>query len=150
MHPMSPHPKREGSFPNATLSLGPEGLRLSTHRGQDDYVDACGPACPDHCARLGGPVPVETVLEEAARLTSGDRQKDYGHPRLHFACTAALVSTYLRRRGLLTDTAQLDAQDWACLMLLDKISRYAGGRKRDCLVDVAGYARTAEMLGEAP
>lgn len=59
-----------------------------------------------------------------------------------------MVTAYLRRRGLLRDGAKLDAQDWACLIALDKVSRYAGGRKRDCLVDLAGYARTAEMLDE--
>lgn len=133
MHPMNPRPKREGSFP-AVLSLGPEGMSLS--------------AGPLNAAPEPEPKRHETVLEEAARYTSGDRQKAYGHPRKHFACTAALVTAYLRRRGLLTDTAQLDAQDWACLMMLDKVSRYAGGRKRDCLVDVAGYSRTSEMLDE--
>lgn len=89
-----------------------------------------------------------TVLDEAAALTSGDRQRSYGHPRKHFGCTAAMATAYLRRRGLLAESAKLEARDWACLMALDKVSRYAGGRKRDCLVDLAGYARTAEMLDE--
>ncbi len=144
MHPMNPHPKRESycvrQTGTAVLSLGSEGMSLSMPRGQVDHVDA-GASEPE-------PKRHETVLEEAARYTSGDRQKAYGHPRKHFACTAALVTAYLRRRGLLTDTAQLDAQDWACLIALDKVARYAGGRKRDCLVDLAGYARTAEMLDE--
>lgn len=89
-----------------------------------------------------------SVLDEASKLTSADRQKAYGHPRQHFTCTAALVTTYLHRRGLLVAGAALDANDWAMLMVLDKTSRYTGQRKRDCLVDIAGYARTAEMLDE--
>lgn len=142
-HPMDP--SRERSFPHresseksaahltgsAVLSLGPEGMRLES-------VQPDAPAKPS------------TILDEAAALTSGDRQRAYGHPRQHFACTAALVTAYLRRRRLLRDGAALEARDWACLMALDKVSRYAGGRKRDCLVDLAGYARTAEMLGEEP
>lgn len=275
MHPMSPHahPKREGSFPNATLSLGPDGLRLEA------IEDACGPACPDHGARLGGPVVVEdrnrtvylagpmrgvplfnfpafddasararalgwwvispaemdravgfdehrasldgfdlaaaqardvsaimglspatdalallpgwecstgaqaelalarwrglaildartfeplepqrreTVLEEAARLTSSDRQRVYGHPRLHFACTAALVTAYLIRRGWTPPAGGLLPEDWPQIMSLDKTARQAGNLAatgklhRDSLADQAGYARTAEMLGEQP
>ncbi len=90
----------------------------------------------------------ESILDEAQRLTSSDRQGAYGHPRLHFTCTAAMVTAYLHRRGLLREGAALEPEDWAMLISLDKIARNAGTRKRDNLVDLAGYARTAEMLGD--
>lgn len=100
------------------------------------------------CRAVSTPRGRATILDEAAKLTSADRQAVYGHPRNHFGCTAALVTGYLQRRGLLVKGASLDGHDWACLMMLDKVSRYAGTRGRDSLVDVAGYARTAEMLDE--
>lgn len=244
MHPMSPHPKREGSFPNATLSLGPDGLRLEAaravylagpmrgvplwnfpafdeaaargralgwrvvspaemdrHVGFDEHRDSLagfdlaaaqardvgaimslspgadalallpgwerstGAQAELALARWRGlaildsrtfqPLGRETVLEEAARLTSSDRQRVYGHPRLHFACTAALVTAYLIRRGWTPPAGGcLLAEDWPQIMGLDKTARQAGNLSatgklhRDSLADQAGYARTAEMLDE--
>lgn len=98
--------------------------------------------------------PAQNILEEAAKLTSADRQKVYGHPRLHFACTAALVTAYLHRRGLLKDGAALLPADWQQIIGLDKAARQAGSLTatgklhRDSLADQAGYARTGEMLDE--
>ncbi len=98
----------------------------------------------------------ETILDEAARATSNDRNKVYGHPRLHFTCTAATVTAYLHRRGLLKEGAALLAEDWSQIIILDKVSRQAGNLTahgklhRDSLVDQAGYARTGEMLDEQP
>lgn len=147
MHPMDPN--RERSFPHressaervtgtAVLSLGPDGLALGEFTVQQPTVVHEPPATK-----------TRTILDEAASLTSGDRQRAYGHPRKHFGCTAAMVSAYLVRKGWTPPPGTaLDGKDWACLIALDKIARYAGGRKRDCLVDLAGYARTAEMLDE--
>jgi hypothetical protein len=99
---------------------------------------------------------VSTILDEAAAATSKDRNRVYGHPRLHFACTAASVTAYLHRRGLLKDGAALLPEDWSQMMILDKVSRQAGNitrtgkLHRDSLLDQAGYARTGEMLDEPP
>lgn len=96
-----------------------------------------------------------TILEEAARLTSADRNKVYGHPRLHFACTAAMVQAYLIRRGWTPPEGGFLPSDWPVVMMIDKIARSAGNLTargalhRDSLVDIAGYARTGEKLTEA-
>jgi hypothetical protein len=95
-----------------------------------------------------------TILDEAAEATSSSRRKVYGHPRLHFACTAACVTAYLHRRGLLKPGAALMPEDWVEIMILDKVSRQGGNLTavgklhRDSGVDQAGYARTGEMLDE--
>lgn len=95
-----------------------------------------------------------TILDEAARLTSADRNKVYGHPRLHFACTAAMVQAYLIRRGWTPPPGGLLPADWVQIIGLDKASRQAGNLNvtgelhRESSIDQAGYARTGEMLGE--
>lgn len=87
-----------------------------------------------------------TVLDEAARLTSADRQASYDHPRRNITQTADLFSAYLRRK--LAPGCAIDARDVAWLMVLVKASRDSHARKRDNLVDAAGWARVAEMLDE--
>ena len=83
----------------------------------------------------------ETILEEAARLTSEDRQQVYGHPADDYARTAALWSAYLG-----TPVTALQAQ--MCMVLV-KVSRLANTPgHRDSIVDIAGYARTYEMTME--
>lgn len=95
-----------------------------------------------------------TILDEAAALTSRDRNKVYGHPRLHFACTAAMIQAYLIRRGWTPPPGGLLAADWSQMIILDKTARQAGNLSatgalhRDSSIDQAGYARTGEMLGE--
>ena len=95
-----------------------------------------------------------TILDTAATLTSADRNVIYGHPLLHFRCTAALVEAYLIRRGWTAPAGGLLPADWAQIMVLDKTSRQAGSLSatgklhKDSLVDQAGYARTGEMLDE--
>lgn len=104
---------------------------------------------------LGEP---ESVLSEAARLVDGDRQAAYGHPAKNHGCTAELWTAYLRRRCSATKTIEigepvvniieLDAFDVCMLNILQKVSRLAHSRQRDGLVDLAGFARNAEMVDE--
>jgi len=89
-----------------------------------------------------------TILEEAARCTSQDRNEDYGHPRDNIENTAALWNSYLQRRGLFKGFTCMTGHDVAMMMVLVKISRDANKRTRDNLVDIAGWARVAEMLDE--
>jgi hypothetical protein len=88
----------------------------------------------------------ESVLQEAHRITSGDRQKAYRHPRLHFAVTIgmlnAMLAPYLSK--------PLPVSMWPRIMACDKLARSLGGYKRDHPVDLAGYARTWEMVEEEP
>lgn len=90
------------------------------------------------------PAQKETILDEAARLTSGERQKDYGHPLDTYTCAANIL------RALILHRYKVDIPVTADFVLLFmaagiKGSREAGGHKRDNLADLAGYARTIEM-----
>lgn len=88
----------------------------------------------------------ETILEEAARLTSSDRQKDYGHPLDNHGLTGDLWGAWLERRFRLEGgTLELTAEDVCDLNALQKLSREAHARKRDTDVDVCGYMRNKEM-----
>lgn len=82
----------------------------------------------------------ETVLEEALRLVGGDRQESYGHPIFDFTRTAGLWTQVLGK--------EVTPQQVALCMILVKISREVNKHKRDNLVDIAGYARTLEMVWE--
>ena len=80
------------------------------------------------------------ILEEANTLVSGERNTDYGHPADDFQKTADMWSVIL---GIPISTQQM-----ALCMIAVKISRLMHKPKRDNLVDIAGYARTIEMLWE--
>jgi len=86
----------------------------------------------------------EGVLDEAARLTAGDRHSDYGHPRDDFARTARMWSGVLADK--LRPGCEVSAMDVPLCMIAVKLARQAHRHKRDNLVDVAGYARTAAMV----
>lgn len=93
--------------------------------------------------------PRGSVLDEAARLVHGDRQQAYGHPADNHACTAALWNAYLDRRAEALDgKGGVDAFDVTMLNILQKVSRLAHSRTRDGLVDIAGFAANADMVGE--
>lgn len=96
-----------------------------------------------------------TILDEAALVTSEARQWSYGTPADNHGRTAALWSAYL---GIPISTRQV-----CMLNILQKISRDANKLPpdaseaavresnrslRDNLVDIAGYARNAEILGD--
>lgn len=86
----------------------------------------------------------ESILEEAIRITSADRQNDYGHPADHFARTIGAIN------AIFADKLRepFAVSDWPLILTLDKVSRESNKHKRDNLVDMAGYARTAEMVHE--
>ena len=80
------------------------------------------------------------VLQEADKITSVDRNKDYGHPRADFTRTATLWSAFL---GI-----EITPEQVPLMMILLKVSREANKHKLDNLIDICGYARTREMLDE--
>lgn len=80
----------------------------------------------------------ETILQEAGRLTRGNRNADYGHPLDDFTRTAALWTAVL---GTPVDYRQAIV----CMMLV-KISRLAHTPEHhDSIVDIAGYADCLDM-----
>ena len=86
----------------------------------------------------------ESVLEVAKRITAGARHSDYGPPAEDFARTAALWTAILSRR--LRDGETVTAMDVPLCMIALKLARQTHRHKRDNLVDIAGYARTAAMV----
>jgi hypothetical protein len=86
----------------------------------------------------------EPVLDEAKRITAADRQKDYGHPADDFARTALMWTAVLAAK--LRDGAMVTASDVPLCMIAVKLARQSHRHKRDNLVDIAGYARTAAMV----
>lgn len=99
--------------------------------------------------------PKTTILEVAAELTSNDRNKTYGHPKDNFEMIARLWDAYIDHRRIAwkrenpSEGFQIEAHDVAQMFILTKVARLANTPgHRDSLVDIAGYARTAEMLDE--
>lgn len=88
-----------------------------------------------------------SILAEAARIVDGPRREDYGLPHENHGRTAALWNAYLdtgyRDSGV--HSKPLTARDICMLNILQKISRDRHCPKRDNLVDIAGYARNAEL-----
>jgi len=93
----------------------------------------------------------DTVLEEAIRLTTHDRQSQYGHPRVHFARTAAALNARFRTGKDPLFARDMAPQEWPIVMAIDKLCGRGNDTtslKRDSVVDVCGYMRTHEMCGE--
>jgi len=82
----------------------------------------------------------EDVLEEALRLTGGDRNEDYGHPFDDFTKTAQMWSGYLGMK--------IGPRDVALMMIMVKASREKNKTKRDNWTDIAGYARCGYLCSE--
>lgn len=85
-----------------------------------------------------------SILDTARKLTDGDRRGDYGHPDDDFE-RAALMWTGILRPKLITDQ-RVTAEDIPLCMIAVKLAREVHSHKRDNLVDIAGYARTAAMV----
>lgn len=82
----------------------------------------------------------ETVLTEAIRTVEG-RHDDYGHPSVVYARVGRIWGAILGIEDIPAATV--------CLMLAGmKVGRHSVIKKRDNLVDAAGYARTVEMCEE--
>ena len=83
------------------------------------------------------------VLDAAAAHTKGERQQDYGPPRVNLGeRTADLFSAYVRNMA----TAEFTATDVCNLMILLKVARLQESPSDphfDSLVDIAGYASSA-------
>lgn len=86
----------------------------------------------------------ESPLIEALALTTGDRQKAYGAPLDDFTRTAGLVTSLLGKKL----TSPLTPEEVGLIMICLKLSRQMNKRKRDNLVDIAGYVNCVHMIIE--
>lgn len=84
----------------------------------------------------------ENILEEANRIVGIGRGRSlrYGHPAINFAHTANLWAAAFGW--------EVDAAKVAMAQILLKVSRECNSHTRDNLTDIAGYARTLEMVHE--
>jgi hypothetical protein len=72
------------------------------------------------------------ILEEANKITHGDRNQDYDDPTRNYEQIAAISSAILRK--------EITARECAIIMIATKLSRESFKHKRDNLCDLAGYA----------
>jgi hypothetical protein len=82
----------------------------------------------------------ETYIQEAARITSTDRQETYGPPEVNHQRTAELWSAFLGVR--------ITPKQVCWLNVLQKASREAHRPGRDNAVDCIGYLANSERCGE--
>ena len=102
------------------------------------------PAVGLHRLRIARVSADESILDEAKRITAGVRHDDYGHPCDDFDRTARMWTGLLA--GKLRDGAEVTVMDVPLCMIAVKLARQSHRHKRDNLVDIAGYARTAAMV----
>lgn len=85
--------------------------------------------------------------EQINKLVNEKRMKDYGHPAKHFEASAkikAILRENFKKPG---DERYLHILD----MIADKMVRLCQSPQHlDSWIDIAGYARTATMVMDAP
>lgn len=87
--------------------------------------------------------PRQSLLSEASRIISADRNAAYGNPEDNFSNIADYWNSYFKQSKKVE--VDITPQDVAHLMILMKMARLATNPgHRDSLVDVAGYAGCAE------
>lgn len=88
----------------------------------------------------------EDILEEALRITGGDRMNSYGPPDQDFRRTGDMWTGLFR--DMLKDGVKFEPFHVAQAMILLKMSRQLHQRKRDNWTDTAGYARCGALCDE--
>lgn len=102
---------------------------------------------PPQSALKSAPSKKEDILEEALRITGGDRQASYGPPDQDFRRTGDMWTGLFR--DMLKDGVAFEPFHVAQAMILLKMSRQLHHRKRDNWTDTAGYARCGALCDEA-
>ena len=86
-----------------------------------------------------------TILEEAQKLVSGDRQDAYGPPTKSFKEISNIWNIILKDK---LGFKYITPQDVALMMAGLKLCRQANKHSRDNLVDLAAYAHIYQLLEE--
>jgi hypothetical protein len=82
------------------------------------------------------------ILEEANKITQGDRQADYGTPKDNYGHIAEIYNAI---RGF----KKASAEDIVYMMIATKLARQQNKSKRDNLIDLCGYTWVlGEVIGE--
>lgn len=90
----------------------------------------------------------EPITLEAHKIVYGRGEEEYGHPAKNFQHTADLWNAQFQNILGDSEAHKFTAEDIAYAMILVKLSRQENHPKRDNLVDVAGYAETAQRVIE--
>jgi hypothetical protein len=80
----------------------------------------------------------KSILTLAEEITSTERIKSYGHPPDNFTDIAAMWSVILK--------CKVTPQQVGLCNIASKICREIYKPKRDNLVDIAGYAKTIDLV----
>lgn len=145
--PIGANPPEEKSWPRKKLEAAAAGKEYSA---SGELVDL-----PKR----------ENVLEEAVRVTSGDRRRDYGsaktnHDRIALLWNVWDIIANGSDEAIAQATANIKVQcaavqksgdgarDVAMKMILLKIAREANTPKHDNLVDICGYARCLQEIND--
>lgn len=89
----------------------------------------------------------KTILQEAHGLIYGNREADYGDPNKNLQDIANFWTSYLA--GKHGAEFAVDKEDVCQLMVLLKMARgFNGPKKRDTIVDQAGYTGLLERVTE--
>lgn len=90
------------------------------------------------------------VLENALKIVTGDREKDYGKPEDNFKTIAEIWTAVLRRKGKLVMGQDINEHDVALCMVGVKLAREANEHKPDNCTDGAGYFACAADVRSTP
>lgn len=84
----------------------------------------------------------QTILDEAAKCVTSDRNAQYGEPEDSFKIIAKFWELYVQEKCASEGAnISITSSDVAAMMVLFKVSRVAGGQaKADNWIDIAGYA----------
>lgn len=124
------------------------GAALETHVARELGMPVFAFPSGEQVKRPSGyePPSDETVLESAARSVAEGKVERYGHPLDDFNRSALVATAILD--GYLKEDMQVEPWHIPLLMIGLKISREVQQQAREHLVDIAGYARTMEMMFE--
>jgi hypothetical protein len=101
-------------------------MEIETEVGESFAV----PTKPERCR----------ILQDAAQLTFGERDAEYGPPEINMAAAGALKATF--RKHMIRDISPAELE--AIELCLTKLGRIAtGAPKRDTYVDAAAYIAIA-------
>lgn len=133
-----PHPRNTG--PSIKYSLEEVNVKVSVE-AESAFAEFCGETAK-------AAKPDESICHEADRIVSLDRQDTYGHPSTDFRKTAEAMNGLGFRVEDYEDGAirHLTSRDIPIFMICIKLSRLMKGYKRDSAVDIAGYAKTLDLI----